>query len=148
MRFFPIVITSLLMFSACGSKSDSNSGASASSANAVESEQKVFYATMVWDEPLKAGTKDQKGTLAFTDSHMVAASSVTVNGFRLLMPSMGHGSYDGDQKYTAVEGSPDKVRVEGVYFTMGGAPGEWVVDVTATVNGTEDKVRLELPEVQ
>lgn len=76
-------------------------------------------------------------TLRLPDSSI--PKSVTEMDIDPWMPSMGHGTYRGDQKITAIDPALGLFRVDGLYFTMG---GPWELRIDATVNGTKDRVLL------
>jgi hypothetical protein len=69
-----------------------------------------------------------------------------LGGFKLFMPSMGHGSIKTKDMILAKD--PDQQgtwNVSNIYFSMGGSVNEWVVDITATVAGVSDTVRVAIP---
>lgn len=143
MRLVASLLAILFLSVGCGSK-DNNSGVKQEA-----SEKGVFNAAMTWNEPLKASkTETVSGVLTITRKDGAAPGSVEITGFHPKMPGMGHGTSEQSQKLTLVEGTTNKFDVTGVIFIMGGAAGEWVVDIEATVDGEADTVTLPVPEVK
>ena len=97
----------------------------------IESTNKVFKVSAQWLSP-PAAQKNISVRLTVT-AVGIEASSIESVTFDPQMPSHGHGTFVDDQVVT-IE-SPQKVKVDGVYFIMG---GPWVIHFTAAVNGKTD----------
>jgi hypothetical protein len=108
-----------------------------------------FHVKIDWSAPLKAASLDNKATVTFVNEH-AESLPLKLTSFRLFMPSMGHGSGKGDQMVLTQDKDKANVwSVENIYFSMGGAAGDWVVDVEAGGCGSSDKARVAIPvEVQ
>ncbi|HYX36222.1 MAG TPA: hypothetical protein VE954_24225 [Oligoflexus sp.] len=113
------------------------------------SEQQKFHVKFDWSSPLVSGTKGNSATVTFKDHHAHAVA-LKISSFKLFMPAMGHGSSQGDQMVMTQDATNTNVwTVDQIYFSMGGAAGEWVVDIEAGACGVTDKVRMAIPvEVQ
>lgn len=109
----------------------------------------TFHVKIEWSAPLKAGSLDNKATVTFVNEH-AEALPLKLNAFKLFMPSMGHGSSKSDQMVLTQDKEKTNVwSVANIYFSMGGASGDWVVDVEAGGCGSSDKARVSIPaEVQ
>ncbi|HET9239142.1 MAG TPA: hypothetical protein VFO10_17920 [Oligoflexus sp.] len=109
----------------------------------------AFHVKIEWNAPLKASSLENKATVTFVDEH-AEALPLKLTGFKLFMPSMGHGSSKADQMVLTQDKDNANVwSVAGIYFSMGGAAGDWVVDVEAGGCGSSDKARVSIPvEVQ
>jgi hypothetical protein len=69
--------------------------------------------------------------------------SVTDVAFEPMMPTHGHGTFMDDQKIAPTEGQPHVFSVTGIYFIMSGSGADnWLIDVTATVDGKRGKVQV------
>lgn len=108
-----------------------------------------FHVKIEWSAPLKAASLDNKATVTFVNEH-AEALPLKLSSFKLFMPSMGHGSSKSDQMVLTQDKDNTNVwTVEKIYFSMGGAAGDWVVDVEAGGCGSSDKARVAIPvEVQ
>jgi hypothetical protein len=113
------------------------------------SASEAFHVKIEWSAPLKAGSLENKATVTFVNEH-AEALPLTLTSFKLFMPSMGHGSSKGDQLVLTQDKDNTNVwSVSNIYFSMGGAAGDWVVDVEAGGCGSSDKARVAIPvEVQ
>jgi len=109
----------------------------------------TFHVKVEWTAPLKAGSLDNKATVTFVNEH-AEALPLKLMSFKLFMPSMGHGSSKADQMVLTQDKEKTNVwSVANVYFSMGGAAGDWVVDVEAGGCGSSDKARVSIAaEVQ
>lgn len=114
----------------------------------TSSEQAIFKVAVSWTQPLTAGSLNNKATLSFRDAQDQPLP-VVLSGFKLFMPAMGHGTIKADQ-LVMTPNADDSSRwtVDQIYFSMGGAKGEWVVDVTAQpIDGRgSDKVRVAIDQ--
>lgn len=108
-----------------------------------------FHVKVEWSSPLKAASLENKATVSFVDEH-AEALPLTLKSFKLFMPSMGHGSGKSDQMVLTQHAEHAHMwSVEQIYFSMGGAAGDWVVDIEAGGCGALDKARVVIPvEVQ
>ncbi len=139
-----------LSWTACGSHSSNPSTSSQpvvseGSAPPLESENGTFWVSVSWSENLTAGTLANSALVKFTDTNK-APLAAELSSFKLFMPSMGHGSIKTKEMVLAKDPlQANTWSVSNIYFSMGGASDEWVVDITATVNGVSDKVRVVIP---
>jgi len=109
----------------------------------------TFHVKIGWSAPLKAASLENKATVTFVNEH-AEALPLTLTSFKLFMPSMGHGSSKGDQIVLSQGKENLNIwTVDKIYFSMGGAAGDWVVDLEARVCCSSDKARISIPvEVQ
>jgi hypothetical protein len=108
-----------------------------------------FHVKVEWSSPLKAASLDNKATVSFVNEH-AEALPLTLQSFKLFMPAMGHGSSKSEQIVLTQHAEHAHMwSVEQIYFSMGGAAGDWVVDIEAGGCGALDKARVLIPvEVQ
>lgn len=107
-----------------------------------------FQVKADWDLPLKSGGEGtNEVVLTFLTRNEAAPQSVTLQEFHPRMPFMGnHGTDEETQAFVAGD-LPGSIKVTGIYFNMPGAPGEWVVTLTAVVDGFVDEIKIPVPEV-
>jgi len=115
----------------------------------TKSAQGLFHVKVEWSNPLTAGTLTNKATVTFVNDH-AEPLPLKLSSFKLFMPAMGHGSGKTDQLIvTQDEANAHIWSLDQIYFSMGGAAGEWVVDIQGGACGASDKVRVVIPaEVQ
>jgi YtkA-like len=134
--FYPYLIAfSLSLTAGCSSR---GSKLSPVTSDASSSRNQVYATRLEWQTPLKSGTA-VTARFTFTDKTGVAAQSVESFTVKPWMPSMGHGTYTGDQKIALVAGTTNVYDVSGIYFTMGGT---WELQISATVNGQGDSANI------
>lgn len=113
---------------------------------AVFSENRVFLASVIWSDNLRAGTLENSAQITFWEPQLHKTAAV-LKSFKLFMPAMGHGSIKTDQLVlTQDPANPAVWQASRIYFSMPGGPGEWVVDIEAEVGGRRDKVRVTIPQ--
>ncbi len=115
----------------------------------LPSQAGVFHIKADWKLPLiccDAG--EQEVALTFLKEQGAIPNKVVIKEFHPRMPKMGHGTDESTQSYHQVDSTTNVIKVSGIYFNMGGKPGGWVVNITAEVDGSEDKISLSLPEVK
>ncbi|MCX6127933.1 MAG: hypothetical protein NTX25_02575 [Proteobacteria bacterium] len=106
------------------------------------SNQNRFHVKVDWSSPLLAGELNNSATVTFLSPHGEALP-LTLKSFKLFMPSMGHGSIKTDK--LILTQNPNEMNVWSVgqiYFSMGGAAGDWVVDIEGSACGLSDKARV------
>lgn len=108
-----------------------------------------FHVKVEWSSPLTASTLDNKATVSFVNEH-AEPLPMKLTSFKLFMPAMGHGSGKVDQMVLTQDAEHSHIwSVERIYFSMGGAAGDWVVDIEGSACGAGDKARVVIPvEVQ
>ncbi|MBI3295934.1 MAG: hypothetical protein HYZ71_14505 [Deltaproteobacteria bacterium] len=107
---------------------------------AIESENKVFSVTPTWlTGPVARNYSSVRLSLSAAEGVVATTDEITIDP---QMPAHGHGTSTDDQVIT-IESS-QSVRVEGIYFVMGGA---WVIHLSAKVNGKTDTalIPVEVP---
>ncbi len=108
----------------------------------VLSQNGVFRAQIDWSPALEAGTLANSATLRVLDAQG-QKTAASLKSFKLFMPAMGHGSIKTDKlTFQPSADDPGLWTITNIYFSMGGAAGEWVVDLEVELNGQLDKVRL------
>ncbi len=115
----------------------------------TKSAQGLFHVKIDWSSPLTSSSATNVATLNFVDEH-AHELPVKLVSFKLFMPAMGHGTTKADQMVMTQDAiQPNIWTVDKVNFSMGGAAGEWVVDVEGSRCGQTDKARVIIPvEVQ
>lgn len=115
----------------------------------TKSAEGLFLVKIDWSSPLTSASLSNRATLTFVDEH-AHSLAVKLTGFKLFMPAMGHGTTKADQMVMTPDAVHDNIwNVENINFSMGGAAGEWVVDVEGSRCGSSDKARVVIPvEVQ
>ncbi len=115
----------------------------------TKSAQGLFHVKIDWSSPLTSSSPTNFATLTFVDEH-THELPMKLLGFKLFMPAMGHGTTKADQMVMTQDALHANIwTVDKVNFSMGGAAGEWVVDVEGSRCGQTDKARVIIPvEVQ
>jgi len=102
----------------------------------------TFYVKLDWSSPLLAGELNNSASVTFISGHGDPLP-MNLKSFKLFMPSMGHGTIKADKLVFTQNATAKNIwNVGQVYFSMGGGPGEWVVDVEATACGYTDTARV------
>jgi hypothetical protein len=98
----------------------------------------LYVIEWTWTSPLVAlGSVSSEFTIKLPDSAVPhTISDIDIDPW---MPSMGHGTYRGDQKITATDATKGDFKAEGLYFTMG---GPWELRIDAVVNNKKDRVLI------
>ena len=139
-----------LSWTACGSHSSSPANSATPAVVGepgapVASENGSFWVSVNWSADLTAGSLANSAVVKFTDAQQ-APLAAELSSFKLFMPSMGHGSIKTKEMILSKDSAQAGTwNVKNIYFSMGGGVDEWVVDITASVNGVADKVRVTIP---
>ncbi len=105
-----------------------------------------FHVKVDWSENLLAGELTNSAKVTFQSPHG-EPMGLTLKSFKLFMPSMGHGTIKADKLIFARDPVETHVwSVSQIYFSMGGAAGEWVVDVEGSACGLTDKARVTIQQ--
>lgn len=109
-----------------------------------QSEQAAFRLAVEWLEG-PAISETNRCRLVFFDKQGQAAHTVSGVKLKQWMKSMNHGAATIDLELSHEAERADAVLVSGLYFSMG---GPWELLVSATVNGTTDKIEyaVEVPK--
>ena len=108
----------------------------------TSSAAQAFQAKVDWSSPLIAGELNNGATLSFLSSNGKPAP-LALNSFKLFMPAMGHGSIKADKMLFTQQADAKNIwSVSQIYFSMGGAAGEWLVEIEASACGISDKARV------
>lgn len=148
----PALAIAIVCATACGKSSKSTepapptigegkgptSGPQSSSPTKTTSAGQTYILEWTWTSPPVAlGSVKAKFTVRLPDNSVPQqVSDIDIDPW---MPSMGHGTYRGDQKVTSTDPATGSFEVQGMYFTMG---GPWELRIDAVVNGVKDRALL------
>ena len=162
--FRTVFVIVLGFFSSCGDSSEAKKESTSGESEATQddsiiqiSEQMsepsvsdlgLFKVGVLWaPQPLRAGLDlSHTAHLLFFDSEDQPLESIDFEKFYIHMPMMGHGTDTSDQKIVATQ-APHYYRVEGIKFNMMGKEGHWKVEFGIRINGVEDGLTIDIPEV-
>jgi hypothetical protein len=115
-----------------------NSSSQSASPAKITSVGQAYIMEWTWTSPLVAlGSVKAQFTVRLPDNSVPQkVSDIEIDPW---MPSMGHGTYRGDQKVTSTDQATGSFDVQGLYFTMG---GPWELRIDAVVNGVKDRALL------
>ncbi len=121
-----------------GAEKGSNSSSQSSSPTKTTSVGQAYILEWTWTSALVAlGSVKAQFTVRLPDNSVPQkVSDIEIDPW---MPSMGHGTYRGDQKVTSTDPATGSFEVQGLYFTMG---GPWELRIDAVVNGVKDRALL------
>lgn len=109
------------------------------------SEGGLFRVKIEWQNPLLAGSLDNKAIVSFYDAYG-APRNVQMLSFKPYMVSMGHGSLRGSKLVMKQSPNGESLwNVENVFFSMTGTAGEWAIDIEGSFAGDKDRVRVLIP---
>jgi hypothetical protein len=146
--FFGILLTTAL---SCGSTSDKKNQTSVPEPTADQtsqsgfllSDQEVFAVKIVWNNPPVSQSFDNSAEVYFQDKSGQPLSGSRLTRFHLYMASMGHPSIkESEMVFQEIE--PGHWNVSRIFFSMGGSPGSWIVDLEAEANGQLDHIRVSI----
>jgi hypothetical protein len=147
------VLLSLLIATAfsCGSGSQSSdespgplpSADQSPMSGFLPSDQNLFAAKIVWNNPPVAGSFDNSAEVYLQTKDGQPLTSSRLLRFHLYMVTMGHPSIK-EKDMVFEQKDPGHWTVSRIYFSMGGSAGSWVVDLDAEANGAADHVRVSI----
>ncbi len=141
MKSFLIILT-LIGLMGCGEEKKPTPPVDVQKISTVPSKKSQFKVNLTWEKGPVAD-KFSTAKLLFFDKNDASLKGVKMISFVPDMPSHGHGTSMDDQKIVSGK-EPNEIRVENVFFVMG---GPWVITVTAEINGQTDtaEVSVDVP---